>query len=57
MKLGKDGTIYYLFSNSQINGYTKDFTIEPPHPVYTNGQNKAIVQLNAITIGGNGLNA
>jgi hypothetical protein len=33
------------------------FTIEPPHPVYTNGQNKAIVQLNAITIGGNGLNA
>ena len=37
------------------NGNT--FTITPPHPVYTNGQNKAIVQLNAITIGGNGLNA
>ena len=33
------------------------FTVTPPHPVYTNGQNKAIVQLNAITIGGNGLNA
>jgi hypothetical protein len=33
------------------------FTIVPPHPVYTNGQNQAIVQLNAITIGGNGLNA
>ena len=29
------------------------FTIVPPHPVYTNGQNQAIVQLNAITIGGN----
>jgi hypothetical protein len=33
------------------------FTIVPPHPVYTNGQNKAIVQLNAITLGGNGLNS
>jgi hypothetical protein len=33
------------------------FTIVPPHPVYTNGQNQAIVQLNAITIGGNGLNS
>jgi hypothetical protein len=32
-------------------------TVTPPHPVYTNGQNQAIVQLNAITIGGNGLNA
>lgn len=31
--------------------------IDPPRPVYTNGQNKAIVQLNAITIGGNGLNS
>ena len=32
-------------------------TIEPPHPVYTNGQNKAVVQLNAVVIGGNGLNS
>lgn len=32
-------------------------TVTPPHPVYTNGQNKAIVQLNAITLGGNGLNS
>ena len=32
-------------------------TVTPPHPVYTNGQNQAIVQLNAITIGGNGLNS
>lgn len=32
-------------------------TITPPHPVYTNGQNQAIVQLNAVTLGGNGLNA
>lgn len=33
------------------------FTVTPPHPVYTNGQFKDIVQLNAIVIGGNGLNA
>jgi hypothetical protein len=33
------------------------FTVNPPHPVYTNGQNQAIVQINAITIGGNGLNS
>lgn len=32
-------------------------TVTPPHPVYTNGQNQAIVQLNAITLGGNGLNS
>lgn len=33
------------------------FTVTPPHPVYTNGQFKDIVQLNAIVIGGNGLNS
>jgi len=32
-------------------------TVTPPHPVYTNGQNQAIIQLNAITLGGNGLNS
>jgi hypothetical protein len=32
-------------------------TVFPPHPVYTNGQFKDIVQLNAIVIGGNGLNS
>jgi hypothetical protein len=32
-------------------------TVTPPHPVYTNAQNQAIVQINAITIGGNGLNS
>ena len=31
--------------------------IVPPHPVWTNSQNKAVVQMNAITIGGDGLNA
>jgi len=33
------------------------FTVSAPHPVYTNGQFKDIVQLNAIVIGGNGLNS
>lgn len=33
------------------------FTIAAPHPVYTNGQFKDIIQLNAIVIGGNGLNS
>jgi len=33
------------------------FTVSVPHPVYTNGQFKDIVQLNAIVIGGNGLNS
>lgn len=28
-----------------------------PHPIYSNGQNKGVEQLNAVTIGGNGLNA
>ena len=32
-------------------------TTEPPHPVYTNGQFKDVVQLNAVVIGGNGLNS
>jgi hypothetical protein len=33
------------------------FTVSVPRPVYTNGQFKDIVQLNAIVIGGNGLNS
>jgi hypothetical protein len=32
-------------------------SVVPPHPTWTNGQGQAIVQLNAITLGGpNGLN-
>lgn len=33
------------------------FTVIPPHPVYSNGQLKGIEQINAVTIGGNGLNS
>lgn len=32
-------------------------TVTPPHPVYTNAQFKDVVQLNAVVIGGNGLNS
>jgi len=32
-------------------------TIEPVHPTFTNGTGKEVVQLNAVLIGGNGLNA
>ena len=32
--------------------------ITPPHPIWTDGQNKVVIQLNAITLGGvNGLNS
>lgn len=33
------------------------YTVEVPHPVYTNGQFQEITQLNAVLIGGNGLNS
>jgi hypothetical protein len=31
-------------------------TIIPPHPTYTNSAGKEVVQMNAVLIGGNGLN-
>jgi hypothetical protein len=32
--------------------------IIPPHPIWTDGQNNVVIQLNAITLGGiNGLNS
>ncbi len=33
-------------------------SVVPPHPVWTDGQNKPIIQMNAIVLGGpNGLNS
>jgi hypothetical protein len=33
------------------------FTVEPPHAVWTDGQNKPIIQMNTVVLGGvNGLN-
>ena len=33
------------------------FTVSPPHPVWTDNKGKAVIQLDAITLGGNGLNS
>ena len=33
------------------------FTVSPPHPVWTDTKGKAVIQLDAITLGGNGLNS
>jgi hypothetical protein len=34
------------------------FTVEVPHPVWTNNQNESVIQLNMVTLGGeNGLNS
>jgi hypothetical protein len=32
-------------------------TVIPPHPVYTDNQGNSVTQLNAVVIGGNGLNS
>lgn len=33
------------------------YTVVPPHPIWTDGQNNPVIQLNAVTLGGmNGLN-
>ena len=53
--IANDGGNRGVVCEDDCNG--GNILIDPPHPVYTNGQNKAIVQLNAITIGGNGLNS
>ena len=37
------------------SGTTKQIT--PPHPIWTNAQNKPVIEMNAVTLGGmNGLN-
>lgn len=53
--IANDGGNNGLVCEDNCSGGT--FTINPPHPVYSNGQNKPIVQLNAVLLGGNGLNA
>jgi hypothetical protein len=41
----------------QTNCSGATFTINPLHPVYTDNQGHGVTQINAVTIGGNGLNA
>lgn len=46
------------FLNSDINnGDDTVRTFTPPHPVWLNGQNHSVSQLNMVTLGGNGLNS
>ena len=50
-------TICYL-CNSDINSGTATWnTYNPPHPNWTTNQNHTVSQMNAVTIGGNGLNS
>jgi hypothetical protein len=47
-----------IYLNSSINnGSATASTYNPPNPVWLDNQHHAVVQLNAVTIGGNGLNS
>ena len=47
-----------IYLNSEINnGGDSAISYSPPNPVWTNGQNHAVVQANMVTLGGNGLNS
>lgn len=49
--------ICYL-CNSDVNSGTATWnTFVPPHPKWTDNQGHAVSQMNAVTIGGNGLNS
>jgi hypothetical protein len=49
--------ITYILNSDISNGTPTIRTFVPPHPVWTDNQNHGVVQMNAITIGGNGLNS
>jgi len=47
-----------IYLNSTIsNGSATAISFNPPNPVWLDNQHHAVVQLNAVTIGGNGLNS
>ena len=47
-----------IYLNSNLSqGTSTASTFNPPNPVWLNNQHHAVVQLNAVTIGGNGLNS
>jgi hypothetical protein len=47
-----------IYLNSNLSqGTATASTFNPPNPVWLNNQHHAVVQLNAVTIGGNGLNS
>jgi len=39
------------------SGGTTTVSVEPPHPVWTDNYGTEVIQMNAVTIGGNGLNS
>ena len=49
--------ITYILNSDISNGTPTIRTFVPPHPVWTDNQSHGVVQMNAITIGGNGLNS
>ena len=51
----RDANVEYTDCNVNCSGSTE--TITPPHPVYTDGFGNSVTQLNAVVIGGNGLNS
>ena len=51
----RDANVEYVDCNVNCSGSTE--TITPPHPVYTDGFGTAVTQMNAVVIGGNGLNS
>jgi hypothetical protein len=47
-----------IYLNSSLSqGTATASTYNPPNPVWLDNQHHAVVQLNAVTIGGNGLNS
>lgn len=47
-----------IYLNSNLSqGTATASTYNPPNPVWLDNQHHAVVQLNAVTIGGNGLNS
>jgi len=38
-------------------GHTSTVSVVPPHPIWTNQYGIEVIQMNAVTLGGNGLNS
>lgn len=48
---------YKVCVGCEISGTTVVSEVNPPHPIYTDGQNNSIIQTTAVALGGfNGLN-
>jgi hypothetical protein len=54
---GTEQVITYILNSDISIGTPIIRTFVPPHPVWTDNQNREVIQLNTVTIGGNGLNS